>query len=47
MTGQQPDRSNRWTRLAVVAVGVVLAVWVLFTWVFPWITELGLSPAIE
>ena len=38
---------RRWARAAAVVVGIVVAVFVLFTWVFPWITEMGLSPAIE
>jgi hypothetical protein len=38
---------SRWTKPVVITVAVVVAVYVLFTWVFPWITELGLSPAID
>lgn len=43
-----PDGSDRrWVKPVVVGVLIVLAVYVLFTWVFPWITEMGLSPTME
>lgn len=41
------DGGSRWTKPALITLGIVVAVYVLFTWVFPWITELGLSPAID
>lgn len=41
------DRGRRWGRVAAILLGIVVAVYVLFTWVFPWITEMGLSPAME
>lgn len=44
MTGG-PGR--RWVRALLVALALVVVVFVLFTWVFPWITELGLSPAMD
>lgn len=42
--GQQ---GRRWVKPVVVTVLVVVVVYVLFTWVFPWITEMGLNPAME
>lgn len=43
----QPGTPRRWVKPAVIVIAIVVAVYVLFTWVFPWITEMGLSPAIE
>ena len=42
---QEP--STRWRKPVLLTIVIVLAVWVLFTWVFPWITEMGLSPALD
>ena len=42
-----PGPRRGWRRPLLVTLLVVLAVYVLFTWVFPWITEIGLSPALE
>lgn len=38
---------RRWGKAAAILLAIVVAVYVLFTWVFPWITEMGLSPAID
>ena len=37
---------GRVTRVVVIVVGLVLAVWVLFTWVFPWVTDRGFDPTV-
>ena len=42
---ERPGR--RWLRALLVVLVLVAVVFVLFTWVFPWITELGLSPAMD
>lgn len=42
-----PTGGRRWQKPVLLAVVIVVAVWVLFTWVFPWITEIGLSPALD
>jgi len=47
MTEQQSDPGRRWVKPMVIVLAIVVAIYVLFTWVFPWITEIGLSPAIE
>lgn len=39
--------NRRWLRAVAITVGIVAAVFVLFTWVFPWVTEMGLSPTME
>lgn len=41
------DEQRRWVRPVVITVVVLLVVWVLFTWVFPWVTEMGFNPAME
>lgn len=41
------EQGRRWVKPVVVAVLVVVVVYVLFTWVFPWITEMGFNPAME
>lgn len=47
-SGQRPKGGARLARkVALIALGLVVAVFVLFTWVFPWITEIGLSPALD
>lgn len=45
----QPDQPSggRWRKPVLLAIVIVVAVYVLFTWVFPWVTELGLSPALD
>ena len=43
--GPGPGRS--WRKPLLLTLLVVGAVYVLFTWVFPWVTEIGLSPALE
>ncbi len=42
-----PDEQRRWVKPLVITVLILLAVWVLFTWVFPWVTEMGFNPAME
>lgn len=44
---EDPAGGSRWRKPVLLTVVVVVAVWVLFTWVFPWITEIGLSPALD
>ena len=44
---EEPPGRGRWRRPVLLLVGIVVAVYVLFTWVFPWVTELGLSPALD
>lgn len=46
-TEHEPIDRGRWRKPVLIVVGIVLAVWILFTWVFPWITEMGLSPALD
>lgn len=41
------EQGRRWVRAVVITVLVVIVVFVLFTWVFPWITDMGLNPAME
>ncbi len=38
---------RRWLKPVLLTVLIVVSVWVLFTWVFPWVTEMGLSPALD
>lgn len=47
MSDGRADRGRRWRRAGAIVLAVVVAVYVLFTWVFPWVTEMGLSPAME
>lgn len=50
MTGSDGDRTDtrpRWVKPVLLTIGGILLVLVLFTWVFPWITELGFSPTME
>ncbi len=44
---EEPTPRPRWLKAVLLTIVIVLAVWVLFTWVFPWITEIGLSPALD
>lgn len=41
------DEQRRWVRPVVITVLVLVVVWVLFTWVFPWVTDMGFNPAME
>lgn len=41
------DEQRGWVRPVVITVLVLVVVWVLFTWVFPWVTGMGLNPAME
>lgn len=45
---EEPVRDGaRWRKPVAIVLGIVVSVYVLFTWVFPWITEMGLSPALD
>lgn len=37
----------RWVKPVVLVVAFAVLVFVLFTWVFPWITEMGFNPTME
>lgn len=37
----------RWVKAVLLVLAGVVLVFVLFTWVFPWITEMGFNPAME
>lgn len=47
MSREPAGEGQPWGRAVVVALGIGVAVYVLFTWVFPWITEMGLSPTMD
>ena len=47
MSEEPPRTRPRWVKPVLLTVLVVVSVWVLFTWVFPWVTEMGLSPALD
>ncbi len=42
-----PHEQRRWVRPVFITVLVLVVVWVLFTWVFPWVTNMGFNPAME
>ena len=49
MSADGTDRpgGGRWRKPVLLTIVIVVAVYVLFTWVFPWVTEIGLSPALD